>query len=147
MTPYITQASRQDIIDLPLCLPQTALAPYEILPIATVDLKLGQRLRFRWANLQLVNIPDEVNGINRSMGYCCLAMYANIDNIHKPTGQPLVYLSSSELKKVKSLNPYTYRDFTVPARYEFLVINNDTGSPDRTSSVVVTGTLRLYLNG
>lgn len=144
MSGFLTQEKYAQVIDLPIAVPATELRRGDSIICASVDLKLGQRIRYRWAQLQLITIlnagtPDKIIS---NLGMVYLGFYsAGFTQLNKPTGIPINALSA-DLVGVNASNPYIFFDFSSPDTYSVLLVNNTTNLD---FEVTANGAMRLSM--
>ena len=138
----ITPPRLDQVVDLPLGCPQTALAARTTLLVGGVQLADRQRLRFRWLSMSLYGVsgPDPAKACS-SLGLAFAGLYPGMDRLSRPAGAPVARLVAPRVG-ITQLNPYYFRDFTTPGYYALFVTNNT----DAEFELVVTGTAQLYLD-
>lgn len=140
---YITPERYSAIVDLPICLPQTALRRSDVVQIASFRLERGQTAVVRLLDMNILRIltPGVVPDIiNSSFGWC----YTGVFSGHM-AASPFIAVASSEVG-ITGLNQSYEKIIASPGMYTVKVVNNTgkvyTHAVDL--SVCVTGVIKLY---
>lgn len=139
----ITEEQYQNCLNIPISLPETIVGPHDSIVVAAVQLLLGQKLRFRWANFQYVRGEPDLAApslVCSNFGKAYLGLYSG-NRLHIPSGMPLSFLKADAVG-IRSTNPFAYKDFSNPGTYEILAVNN---TANMNVHLVVSGCLQLFL--
>src|ERR1044071_1539833 len=107
----VTRPRLDAIVDLPIGLAQAKLPRSTSIVVASIMLRIGQRLRLGWLGLQLVRMSKaSPSRLNSSLGVAYVGVFAGgAELVRIPTGTPLCTISLNG-PFVKLLNPYVSRD-------------------------------------
>lgn len=166
---YVTSSQLDSIIDLPVSLPLTDLAPTEWLVVSTVSIATPRAFTVRWVQVYLAqmvdpslaegavilpnssgtcDIPTQVPEIvTPGLGLAWLGLYRNFDPLRLPVFQAaqeaVVQIGDANsvppVIAIRSLNPITY---AAAGSYSFVIVNNTT---NRLLKLAVTGQVRVNL--
>jgi hypothetical protein len=145
MIRHLTEDQVNNQFDLPLVQPSTELRRGDSIIVATVKTSLGQRLRYRWCQMQLINVITAGVPVKKisSLGLVYCGLYAaGINSILEPAGIPVNYLSLDSVGTTCS-NPFIYFDFPCPDTYSVILANNTTNLD---FEVELNGLMRLFLD-
>lgn len=143
MNGLVTTYQFDNIIDIPVLLPQTEIRAQDSLVICSVKLLLGQTLCLGYMACQLVQIdPGDAIKANSSLGLAYVGIFAGgFESLRTPSGTPINFVSMSG-PQISVLSPYNQRNFAGPDIVEIVVVNNT----DLNMEVAVTGTAKLILS-
>jgi hypothetical protein len=140
---YISTARYANIVDLPICLPETELRRSVDLQIASFRLNRGQRAVLRLLNLNVLKVytPGVIaDVINSPFGWCYVGVFAG-----RMAASPLVYVATAQIG-ITQLNLFSEFIIASPGIYTVRVVNN-TGKVFTSAmdfSVAVTGVIKFY---
>ena len=140
---YISTARYANIVDLPICLPETELRRSVDLQIASFRLNNGQRAVIRLLNLNVLKVftPGIIaDVINSPFGWCYVGVFAG-----RMASSPFVYVATAQIG-ITQLNLFSEFIIASPGIYTVRVVNN-TGKVATSAmdfSVAVTGVIKFY---
>jgi hypothetical protein len=138
MRGYVTPTRFASTFNLPILLPQTELRRGRYITCGQFQLSLGQTMRVRVLSLHLVSIltaSATPSSFSSALGIVSAGIYLT------PMMSSSPCLLVANAPGVTALNPFSYRDFSTPGIYYFIVSNN-TSNVDVT--VAVTGVAKLF---
>lgn len=140
---YITPERYARIVDLPVCLPETALRRGDVIQVASFRLSLGQRAVVRLMDLNIVKVltPGIVPElINSSYGWCYAGVFSGY-----MAASPFISVATSAVG-VRSLNSAYERVIASPGVYCVKIVNNTGRTADTAIdlSVSLTGVVKFY---
>lgn len=140
---YITPERYAKVVDIPVCLPETALRRGNVLQIASFQITAGQRAVVRLIDMNIVKVltPGIVpDNINSSYGWCYVGVFAGY-----MAASPFIVVAASAVG-VTGLVSCCEKIIASPGLYTVKLVNN-TGKTAETAidlSVCVTGVIKLY---
>ncbi len=135
---YVTPSRLNEVISLPLVLPQTELRRGQIIQAAVIKLELGQVLRVSYFGLHLISVLTPATVPETFTTSCGLASAGVYTGTMVGSSSCQVALNSPGIREI---NPFHYREYRAPGIYTVQVSNN-TKNVDLT--VCLTGVAKIY---
>jgi hypothetical protein len=122
---YLSNGSLDQVVTLPLNLPQTFLPRRGQLAVGTFVLPEGRMaevswLSLHWIGLNQLTLPLKISA---GLGAVFTGVYHGIETINRHTGHPMVYVPR-ELPGYDDSNPFGLHRFYEPGQYTILAVNN-----------------------
>ena len=140
---YITTDRYASIVDLPVCLPETAVRRGNVVQIASFRLTLGQKAVIRVMDMNVLKvltpgvIPDAVNS---SFGWCYLGVFAGY-----MATSPFASVSASQVG-IAGFQSSCEKVIVSPGVYTIKLVNNTGKTAARALdlAISVTGVIKIY---
>jgi hypothetical protein len=122
---YLSNGSLDQVVAVPLNLPQTYIPRLGQLVVGTFVLPEGRMAEVSWLSVHWVGLNQLVvpAKVSAGLGAVFAGVYHGIESVNRHTGHPLVYVPR-ELPGYEDSNPYGFRRFYEPGQYTILAVNN-----------------------
>ena len=140
---YMSPERYSQVVDLPICLPETELRRASTIQISSFTLAAGQRAVLRCLNMNVLRVLTpgvEPDLINSAYGWVYVGVFAGY-----MAASPFVVVASSQVG-LNELYPNSEKIIASPGTYSVKLVNNTGRTYDKAVdlAVCVTGTIKFY---